>query len=128
MNIVTRQISRRVVALTVTLTLALAAAAMAAPKSERAGKRFTIEGRVLEINQKARTLLVSDIWSKQLYLVNVPEGNTFRITFGFYMNLTEPEFYQVRKNDRVRMQCIRSEDHLARLDDGREVIALTVVR
>ncbi len=120
MNIATRRIS-----LVITVALALAAVAIAAPKSERARKYLTVEGRVLEIDQTARTLLVSDMWSKKLYLVKVPEGETFKITFGINMKFAEPEFYHVRTNDRVRMRCIRSEEHLARLDDGREVVVLT---
>src|SRR5437867_4140084 len=101
--------------------LALATLAMSAPKNERSTKYLTIEGQVLQVNQKARTVLVSDHWSKKLYLVNVPEGETFRITFGMNMRTAEPEFKDVRRNDRVRMRCIRSEkEHLARLDDGRE--------
>ena len=120
------RITQRSVALAVTLMLALATLAMSAPKSERSSKYLTIEGQVLQVNQKDRTVLVSDYWSKKLYLVNVPKGETFRITFGMNMRTAEPEFKDVRRNDRVRMRCIRSEkEHLARLDDGREVVMLT---
>lgn len=121
-----KRITQRSVALAVTLVLALATLAMSAPKSERSTKYLTIEGQVLQVNQKARTLLVTDYWSKKLYLVNVPKGETFRITFGMNMKTAEPEFTDVRRNDRVRMRCIRTEkEHLARLDDGREVVVLT---
>ena len=126
MNTFTKQRSQRIVALAVTLTLALAAAAMAAPKSERAGKYLTLEGRVLQINKESRTLLVSDMWSKRLYLVNIPEGETFKITFGIRMGISDPDFRDVHNNDRVRMRCTRDEQHLARLDDGGIAIALTV--
>jgi len=99
---------------------------MSAPKNERPSKYLTIEGQVLQVNRETRTLLVSDYWSKKLYLVNVPKGETFRITFGMNAKTAEPEFQDVRRNDRVRMRCIRTEkEHLARLDDGREVVALT---
>ncbi len=81
---------------------------------------------MLQVNPGERTLLVSDLWSEKLYLVSVPKGETLKITFGLYAKTTEPGFEQVRRNDRVRMRCIRSEkDHLARLDDGREVVVLT---
>ncbi|HLF83356.1 MAG TPA: hypothetical protein VI837_04195, partial [Blastocatellia bacterium] len=79
------RITHRTVALAVTLVLAFATLAVSAPKSERARKYLTIEGRVLQVNRTARTLLVDDYWSKKLYLVNVPEGESFRITFGMNM-------------------------------------------
>lgn len=120
------RITQRSVALAVTLMLALATLAISAPKSERSRKDLTIEGRVLQVNPAARTLLVADDWSKKLYWVNVPKGDSFRITFGLNMKTAEPEIDQVRRNDRVVMRCIRTDkEHLARLDDGREVVVLT---
>ena len=120
------RITQRSVALAVTLMLALATLAMSAPKGERSSKYLTIEGQVLQVNQKSRTLLVEDYWSKKLYSVHVPEGETFRISFGMNMRKAEPEFQDARRNDRVRLRCIRTEkEHLARLDDGREVVVLT---
>lgn len=119
-------ITQRSAALAITLMLAFATIAMSAPKSERSRKNLTIEGRVLQVNPAARTLLVADQWSKKLYWVNVPKGDGFRITFGMYMKTAEPALEQVRRNDRVRMRCIRTDkEHLARLDDGREVVVLT---
>ena len=123
-----KRISQRAIAAAITLMLAFATVAMSAPKSDNARKRFTIEGRVLEVNKDARTMLVSDFWSKKLYLVNVPKGETFKITFGMYSTTSEPGFQHVRKNDRVRLRCIRTDkDHLARLDDQREVVMVTAV-
>ena len=120
------RITQRSVALAVTLVLALATLAMSAPKSERSSKYLTIEGQVLQVDQKSRTLLVEDYWSKKVYSVHVPEGETFRISFGMNMRKAEPEFQDARRNDRVRLRCIRTEkEHLARLDDGREVVVLT---
>lgn len=119
------RITQRSVALAVTLIFAFATLATSAPKSE-SRKYLTIGGRVLQVNQKARTMLVADQWSKKLYLVNVPKGETVRITFGLFMKTAEPEIEQVHRNDRVLMRCIRAEkEHLARLDDGREVVVLT---
>src|SRR6476620_1740144 len=89
------------VGLALSLVLTLASAAMGAPKHERTSKAFTISGRVLKVDQKARTLLVADSWSDKLYLVNVPKGETFQITFGLYAKVSEPELSQARKNDRV---------------------------
>lgn len=122
------RISQRTIALAVTLMLAFAALAMSAPKSERASKYLTVEGRVLQVDQKARTLLVADMWSDKLYLVSVPKGETFKITFGLYMSRAQSEIWQANKNDRVRMRCIRSQEHLARLDDRRSVVVLTASR
>lgn len=121
------RITQRRIALALTLMLGLATVAMSAPKSGHSSKYLTVEGRVLQVNRDARTLLVSDYWSKKLYLVNVPKGEFFQITFGLYMKTAEPVIEQVRKNDRVRMRCVRAGDkeHLARLDDGREVVMLT---
>src|SRR5512141_1482756 len=98
------RITQRSIALSITLMLVLATAAMSAPKSERSRKYLNIEGRVLQVNRDARTLLVSDLWSKKLYMVNVPKGETFRITFGLYMKNAEPGIEHVRRNDRVRMR------------------------
>lgn len=121
-----KKITHRSAALAVALVLAFATVAMSAPKSQHASKYLTVEGRVLQINQKARTLLVSDMWSDKLYLVSVPEGATFKITFGLYKR-DYAEFWQATRNSRVQMRCIRTGEHLARLDDGREVVVLTAV-
>lgn len=120
------RLTRQSAALTLTLMLALATVAMSAPKSERSRKYITIEGRVLEVNPAARTMIVADAWSKTLYRVNVPKGESFRITFGMNMKTTEPGIDLVRRSDRVRVRCIRTEkEHLARLDDGRTVVVMT---
>ena len=113
--------------LALTLVLTLASVALSAPKHEQTSKRFTLSGRVLKVDQQARTLLVADSWSDKLYLVNVPKGETFQITFGLNMKVSEPEIWQARKNDRVRIRCIRSQEHLAQVD-GRPVIGMTAAR
>src|SRR5262249_1731865 len=122
-----KRITQRSAALAVTLVLAFATVAMSAPKSERAKKSFTIEGTILQINQKARTLLVADRWSDKLYLATVPKGVGVKVTFGLYMNKSKAEFWQLSRNFRVRMQCISTSEPLARLDDGRKVIVLTAI-
>lgn len=124
-----KRITQRCIAMSVTLMIALATVAMSAPKNESSKRRLTVEGTVLRVDREARTLLVSDLWSKKLYLVNVPEGNSFRITFGMNMKTSEPQFRDVHTNDRVRMRCIRTDkEHLARLDDGRQVVVLTAAQ
>jgi hypothetical protein len=123
-----KRISQRSAALALTLVLAFAAVAIGAPKGERAGKYLSISGKVLQINQQARTMLVADTWSPKLYLVTVPKGETFKITFGMNMKRAEAEFEDAHRNDLVSVRGIRGEEHLARLDDGRQVVLLTASR
>ena len=100
--------------------------ALAAPKAERVSKYFSVAGTVLEINKHDRTLLVADRLSEKLYLIAVPDGVNFKITFGRYMRMAEPGFDDVFINERVEIRCLRSaEEHLARLNDGRQVSLLT---
>ena len=107
-------------------TLALSAFAHAAPKAERANKYFTVAGTVLKINKAEHTMLVADRSSAKLYLVNFPEGTTFKITFGRYMRMSEPGLEDVFIRERVAIRCLRGDkEHLALLPDGRPVIALT---
>ena len=103
--------------------------AIGAPKTERAKSEFTVYGRVLKIDSKERTLLISDHWSKKLYLVTMPEGTRLKIFFGICQSYDSPTFDNVYQTDIVRVRCIRSDrEHLARLDDGREMVVLTAVR
>jgi len=119
--------NRSRIALALTIVITLGSLAMGAPKAERSSK-LTVEGRVLQVNRTARTLLVADNWSKKLYLVTVPKDAGFKITFGMNSSIAEPAFSDVRQNDRVRMRCTRTGgDHLSRLDDGREVVVLTAI-
>ena len=97
----------------------------AAPKGQRANKYFTIAGTVLEVDQKEHTLLVADRRSEKLYLIEIPDRTTFKITFGRYMRMAEPGFGDVNERERVEIRCFRGDqDHLARLDDGRTVIRM----
>lgn len=108
------------------LTLALSSVAHAAPKAERAKKYFTVAGSVLKINKKEHTLLVADRSSEKLYLIEIPEGASFKITFGRYMRMSEPGFQDVFIRERVEIRCYREDkERLAKLPDGRSVIALT---
>ena len=101
----------------------------AAPGSQRANKYVTIAGTVLEVDQKEHTLLVADRRSEKLYLIEIPDGTTFKITFGRYMRMAEPGFGDVNERERVEIRCFRGDqDHLARLDDGRTVIRVIASR
>ena len=120
-----KRITQRSAVFTAAMLLTVASVAMGAPKSDSAGKYLTISGRVLQINQQARTLLVEDKWSDKLYLVSVPKSETFKITFGLNMNVTEPELWHARRNDRVRIRCVRTTENLAQLEDGRHVVLMS---
>jgi len=103
--------------------------ATAAPKSDRSKKEITVYGRVLKIDNQQQTLLVSDHWTKKLYLVTMPEGARFKIFFGIYRSKDDPAFANVYKGDIVQVRCTRTaKDHLAKLDDGSEALALTAAR
>jgi len=98
--------------------------AVAAPKAERA-KYFAVAGTVIQVDDKDRTLLVKDRKSN-LYEIRVPEGATFKITFGRYMRMVEPGFNDVRTGERVEIRCIADKtEHLSRLADGSTVTRLT---
>ena len=120
-----KSITRYRITFAATILLAFCSLAFAAPTD----KHITIYGRVLKIDRHERTMLVSDQWTKKLYLVNVPEGATFQITFGQNMKMSQPGFRDANKNDKVRIICRRADkEHLAKLDDGSEAIVLTVMR
>ncbi len=120
-----KSITRHRITIAATIMLAFCSLAFAAP----AGKHVTIYGRVLKVDKQERTLLVSDQWTKKLYLVNVPEGATFKITFGQNMKMSQPGFGDTYKNDWVNLRCSRvDKEHLAKLDDGSQAIVLTVTQ
>jgi hypothetical protein len=106
--------------------------AIAASKAERSNKYFTIAGTVLKIDKTDRTLLVADRVSNQTYLIEVPEGATFKIVFGRYMQMREPGLNDVNVRERIEIRCIRGDaEHLAlndKPDVGRSVIAVTAAQ
>lgn len=107
----------------------LSTLALAAPKAERAQKYFKVSGTVIQIDNKDRTLLVEDRLSNKLYLIEVPEGATFKITFGRYMRMAEPGIEDVRAGERVDVRCKHgATEHLARLEGGRLAVTLTAAR
>jgi len=105
--------------------LALGTFAVGAPKAEAANKYFKVTGTVVQIDLKDRTLLVTDWASQKLYLIEVPEGARFKITFGRYMRMAEPQLSDVQIRERVEIRCTRTDkEHLSKLEDGRVVIRL----
>ena len=100
--------------------------AMGGTKIDRARTEFSVFGRVLNIDQKERTLLISDHWSKKLYLVTMPESARLQIFFGVNKSYNSPTFENVYTSDIVRVRCIRTDqERLARLDNGRQVVVFT---
>lgn len=100
----------------------LSSISFASPSAERAnGKYFTLAGTVVHIDSKERTLLIRERLSNKLYVVEVPDGVTFKITFGRYMEMAEPGFDDVLTNERVQIRCLRNTDHFARLTHVRAV-------
>ena len=119
-------IARRSVSLAASVVLAVASPALAAPKAEASGKYVSIAGQVRKIDSRHRTLLVADRSTETLYLVNMPEGSTLKITWGRYMRMVEPSFGDVYTKDRVEIRCFRTDpEHLAQLENGRKAIKLT---
>ncbi len=116
----------RLTSIAAAITLAVGSIALATPKAQRANKYFTIAGTVLRVDEHNRTLLVADRLSEKLYLIEVAEGATFKITFGRYMGMARPGFDEVITRERVEIRCFRTDtEHLASLDDGRVAVRLT---
>ena len=117
-------------AITLLLTVAVAIGSFVFTTSANAAsKYFTVSGQVLKKDKKARTLLVKDTRSAKQYLIKVPEGATFRITFGRYMRMGEPGINEVDTHDRVSIRCLRpNNEHIASLENGTEVVLLTASR
>jgi hypothetical protein len=104
-------------------------AVAAAPRSEPNKKAFTISGRVLEINEKSRTVLVEDRKHQKLYLVTVPENAKFKITFGRAMKYTYPALSDLCRKDSVEMRVkAKSDERLTVLQDGRQPVELIASR
>lgn len=109
--------------------LALSSVGMSSTKTYPTDKSFTLNGRVLSVDRKAGTMLVNDQWSEKLYLVKVPDGVTFKITFGIHMNRAEAGLWLVNPKDHISIECRRStQERLARLEDGRQAILLIANR
>ena len=114
--------------LLIAIALITAGVTTAAPKSDSKND-INVYGKVLKIDSEQHTLLIADHWSKKLYLVTMPDGARFKIFFGIYRSKDDPTFANVYKNDIVQVRCTRpSKDRLAKLDDGREALALTASR
>jgi hypothetical protein len=115
-SITARYFAAALIALALTSGVALA-------KSHKYG---TLEGKVIKADTKARTLLVAERTSNKLYLVNVPEGVTFKITFGLKMRLSEPGIDDVNRADRIKLRYIQPEaGQTARYDEASQAYVLT---
>ena len=84
---------------------------------------------MLQIKRRPARFLVADHWSKKLYLVTVPEGAHFKVTFGRAMNLTYPEISDLSRKDQVQMRVKASSgERLTLLQDGRQAVVLIATR
>jgi len=120
-----RQTIQRSISL-IGIALVTVGLAIGAPKTERAKSEISVYGRVLQIDKKERTLLISDHASKKLYLVTMPEWARLKIFSGICRSYDNPSFENVYLSDIVRVRCIRTDqEHLARLVDGRQAVAVT---
>ena len=124
-----RQTIQRSISIAAMFALVTIGLAMGAPKTESAKSEITVYGRVLKIDKKQQTMLISDHSSKKLYLVTVPEGAQFKIVFGIYRSYEHPSLDNVYRSDLVRVRCTRTDgERLARLDDGQQAVVLTAAR
>ena len=124
-----KRMIQRSIALTACAAIALTMITATASAAKRGKNSFELYGRVLKVDQKARTALIDDKWSDKLYLVYMPKGATVKITFGQNMRLSTPAFEDIHKNDRIQARVSRgSTEHLAQLEDGRQVVVVSVTR
>jgi len=124
-----RQTIQRSISAAAMLAVVTIGLAMGAPKTDRARSEITVYGRVLKVDKKQHTMLISDHSSKKLYLVTVPEGAQFKIVFGIYKSYEYPSLDNVYRTDLVRVRCIRTDgERLARLEDGQQAVVLTAAR
>lgn len=92
--------SRTIILAVLTLTLVGSGLAMAAPK-EKAADVFTLQGKVVAVNLKARTMSIKESRTGQEYLVTVPEEAGFKITFGKDSKRNMPQLENVVVGDRI---------------------------
>jgi hypothetical protein len=113
--------------LAVLIVLGLAAIGMSAPKHYRWNRRFeTTTVRVLRIDLKARTLLVAEFGTNKLYLAKMPAGTTAKVILGVYSGLRGADFADIHRNEVIRIRYEpAANEHLARMEDGREVAVVT---
>src|ERR1043165_9922818 len=83
-----------------TLALVGSGLAMASPK-EKTADVFTLQGKVVAVNLKERTMSVRESRTGQEYLVTVPEEAAFRITFGKDSKRNMPQLENVVIGDRI---------------------------
>jgi hypothetical protein len=124
-----KRMLERSVALAAIAVMVIATITTTASATKGEHKRFLLYGRVVEIDREDRTLLVADRLSEKLYLVYMPEGATVRLAFGFSTRISAPGFHDLYKNDQIIARVKRADtDHLTRLEDGRQVVVLSVAK
>ncbi|HEY0404191.1 MAG TPA: hypothetical protein VGC89_00580 [Pyrinomonadaceae bacterium] len=115
----------RAIMLTV-LTLALMSSGLTlASAKEKAAAAFTVQGRVVSVNLKERTMSVKDNHSGQEYLVVVPAESIFKITFGKDSKRNLPQLEDVSVGDVVncRVRMAKDTDDVAARRGAKVVIS-----
>jgi hypothetical protein len=108
------------------LTLALMSSSlMLASAKEKAAGAFTVQGRVVAVNLKERTMSVKDNHSGQEYLVVVPAESIFKITFGKDSKRNLPQLEDVSVGDVVncRVRMAKDTDNVAARRGSKVVIS-----
>lgn len=91
---------RAMIIAVVTMTLVASGLALASTKEKAVGA-FTLQGKVVAVNLKARTMSVKETRTGQEYLIVVPEESIFKITFGKDAKRSLPQLENVSIGDRV---------------------------
>ena len=98
-----------------TLSLMGSSLALASTKTE-ATRSFLLQGKVIAVDLKERTMSIREKDTGKEYTVAVPESSTFKITFGKDMNRHMPSLDDVSVGDRVRcnVRVASDEDQVAK--------------
>ncbi|MDX6692765.1 MAG: hypothetical protein QOF02_368 [Blastocatellia bacterium] len=114
----------RAIILTVATVALLSSGLTLASAKETAAGAFNVQGRVLAVNLKARTMSVKDNHSGQEYLVVVPEESIFKITFGKDSKRNLPQLEDVSVGDVVncRVRMAKDAEGVAARRGGAKVV------
>jgi hypothetical protein len=94
------------------LTLSLMGSSLAlasTPKTE-AARSFSLQGKVVAVDLKERTMSIQEEGTGREYIVVVPESSAFKITFGKDSKRSIPTLDNVSVGDRVRCNVRLSSD------------------
>ena len=87
------------------LTLSLMGSSLAlasTPKAESNSRSFALQGKVIAVDLKERTMSIKEEGTGTEYIVVVPESSTFKITFGKDYKRSLPSLDNVSVGYRVK--------------------------